>query len=99
MSASLTFPSVTPSQWQAVKDAAASNGITIVGVSGTASAHGCTVRYQWEGWPGCESAALNLALLHAPLFCGGIALGKLHDLVEQVLTKNQPPVAPAESGT
>ena len=96
MSAVLTFPAVTPAQWAALKTEAATAGIDLTGYSGTASAHGCTVAYDYAGHDGCGTAPLTLTLEHAPFMCGGIALGKLHDLVESVLPA---PVQPAEKST
>lgn len=91
---SLTFPHVTPEQYAALHTAATAAGIPINGQSGTVTAHGCEFSYSWIGYPGCKDAPLTIRLLHAPFMCGGIALGKIHDLVEQVLT---PPVEPAET--
>lgn len=97
MSAQLTFPGVTPAQYEALKAAAAKNGITITGVTGTVESRGCTISYAYAGWPGCTSAPLSLTLVHAPMFCGGMALGKLHDLVQEVLDQTTAPADPAES--
>ena len=93
MSAILTFPSVTPEQYAALEAQAAAAGIDITGSGGQVQAHGCTVAYRYLGHQG-GNGPLTLTLLHAPPFCGGIALHKLHDLVDNAL--NQQPVAPAE---
>lgn len=98
MSVTLTFPDVTPAQFQQLQAAAQKDGIAIIAAQGTVQAHGCTVFYHYTGWSGCSGADLILTLLHAPFMCGGIALGKLHDLVEGVLNP-QPPVSPAESSS
>ena len=99
MSTTLTFPNVTAAQYAALQGAAAKDGIAIVGNAGTVTAHGCTVKYIWDGWAGCANCALYLTLLHAPFMCGGMALGKLHDLVEGVLNPQPQPAAPAESSS
>jgi len=37
---------------------------------------------------------VSTTLLHAPFMCGGMALGKLHDLVEGVLNQQAPSAHP-----
>lgn len=95
MSAVLTFPTVTPAQYAALKCQAVRAGLTLIGYSGAVSSHDCTVAYDYAGHPGCTSAPLTVTLLSHPPLCGGIALGKLHDLIESVLA----PAAPAETST
>ena len=98
MSTTLTFTNVTAEQYAALQASAAKAGIAIVGTMGTVEAHNCTVQYRYDGWAVSAGGPLYLTLLHAPFMCGGIALGKLHDLVEGVLNP-QPPVAPAETSS
>ncbi len=85
----LTFQ-VTPAQFGAIQAAAKANGVVIEGETGAAAAHGCRVSYHYS--PAAQ--VLSLCLTSAPPFCAGMALHKLHDMIEQVI---QPPAQPAET--
>jgi len=96
MSATWTVSGITPAQYASLQAAAAKAGIPITGTRGTITAHGCTIAYNFPIWPGAASAALTIDVVEAPPFCAGMALHKIHDLIEGVLSA---PVAPAEKST
>lgn len=88
----LMFSPVTEGQYAQLRALAEAHGISIVGYEGATEARGCTVGYCYH----LAEKQLELTLLKAPPFCGGIAVGKLHDLVEQVLRPAATgPAAPA----